>query len=459
MHCTGFVSHPVCPFTLAPGTVYTYKVSLYKWEGVEACITTCQAAWCERIILGSQSSWNMSAPPASFARPIGSKFLMAARKHPASSPSDPLRLIHVSLDSAPPHGSPSALPIQTLCSAPGIDCELGVFRNDGTHLAMSTHQSSLLGLCHPRRGFVHEGLSTQNESTGELPCTFVGSRRWPEEPSVLIAGCARFIERHLSDIGIAFIEQAITTLGRRVAILVYHDDPEDVGTLLLLREWARRNERVRLILAHNTLPERNQRLAMCRNALWAESLTLPRGAVLAMVDLDCGFGSPSSIFNVVDKMLSPRAGQAFDVISASNQGNYRDMWSLRAPKLTVDYDCFWNTTEIKKRERGHCKRIQILLHPSAPLIEVRAAFNGAAIYNVDAIRKLGAAKCRFHDVENVSLTAMSRISNHRPAPKAMQIDHRLLTTRGRVTNVSSTCHSSSASSRLERVWRLIQHGL
>lgn len=246
-------------------------------------------------------------------------------------------------------------------------------------------------------------------------CTFVGYRggcaratiKAGLEPLVVI-GCARRIATALTNHTIPYLDELLSTTSvHRLApsVLIFHDDPTDNTTLAVLRAWAQRERRVRLIVSDmGARGERIQRLTLCRNVLLAEAAacmpkpvsaapaSLSTGGVsrrerwreqaraqqgyVASIDLDCRHGHSGALLaavqtmrtaaegsrigagvggaggsssNVMTPTVTPPFDRTFDVLTANNVGAYRDMWALRASVLGMDYDCFWDFKQMKHR--------------------------------------------------------------------------------------------------------------
>ena len=141
------------------------------------------------------------------------------------------------------------------------------------------------------------------------------------------------------------------------------DDTEEKDpTRALLRAWARRNQRVRLVLPRPPASwTRERRLALCRHALLAEArASLPAASgVLVALDLDCAL--PAALPAAVADL---RGASGYEVATANSPGHYRDKWALRAPKLGLDYDCWHDPSLVGSR--GSCFEHAFTLEAAAP---------------------------------------------------------------------------------------------
>lgn len=246
-------------------------------------------------------------------------------------------------------------------------------------------------------------------------CTFVGKRSW-RGSALLVGSCARNVRRSLE----RYAQAQVTSLLSAAAVLggggvlVFEDeqrsgDPD--GTRAALREWAARDRRVRLLLAQPLLYprwSRTQRLALCRNMLAHEAARLPERGVYVSIDLDCRTPAAAEVVGVLTSMLPALAGEVatavtrreWDVLTANTRppAYYYDRWALRSQALTLDYDCWFNTTQ--RRQRGACPDYAITLDPEAPPLSVDSAFNGLGLYRASAMRRALAADCRYRGTKN-----------------------------------------------------------
>ena len=205
--------------------------------------------------------------------------------------------------------------------------------------------------------------------------------------------------------------------------IIYHDDPLDNETLSVLRAWALREGRVRLILSDmGSRGERIQRLTLCRNVLLAEAATRinvkAKGAgFVVQLDLDCQHSSPSAMLSAIE--LQRSGSMHFDVLTSNSPGAYRDMWALRSTALGMDYDCFWDFRMMQTR--GNCKKHRIFVNPSAEPFKIEAGFNGLAIYAASTlVSGTPARRCRY---ANETATTGNRkkhvVSEHVPFQRCL----------------------------------------
>lgn len=199
---------------------------------------------------------------------------------------------------------------------------------------------------------------------GPIPKSVVHASNAKKVP-LIVTGCARRIAGRLANGTIDFIDNLIDAAGAHQlapSVLIFHDDPTDNATLGVLQQWAMRERRVRLVLSDmGDRGERIQRLALCRNVLRAEATARLKGGAgyVVSIDLDCRHGYPDALLRAVDSMRAAETAEAsggarnspssWDVLTANNVGGYRDMWALRASKMTMDYDCFWDFTQMRRR--------------------------------------------------------------------------------------------------------------
>lgn len=201
---------------------------------------------------------------------------------------------------------------------------------------------------------------------------------------------------------------------------------------------AARERRVRLVLSDmGNRGERIQRLALCRNVLLAEAATRMAstatlapsttsnanaigGGYVVSLDLDCRHGEPAALLRAVDGMrtaAAPAAG-AFDVITANNNGAYRDMWALRSSALHMNYDCFWDFKRMARA--GNCKKHRIFVHPGAPPFAVEAAFNGMAIFSAASLVGERIRGCRYtNETADPDSKRIHVVSEHVPYQRCL----------------------------------------
>ena len=138
-------------------------------------------------------------------------------------------------------------------------------------------------------------------------CTIVSGRRPGSNAAVGLAlvGCARRIAGALSNRTVPYMDRLLQGANDTTMVIIYHDAPSgDEATVAVLRAWAERERRVRLILSDVAdRGDRISRLALCRNVLLADALShlRPNGA-LAQFDLDCEFGSEETLLTTVGEI-------------------------------------------------------------------------------------------------------------------------------------------------------------
>ena len=232
-------------------------------------------------------------------------------------------------------------------------------------------------------------------------CTFVGSRSWTGQ--LMLGSCARNVRSALEQHSKAFIESLLShPRGGGGGAVIFEDeqrsgDPD--GTRTMLRSWASRDPRIRLLLAAPLLYprwSRTQRLALCRNMLVHEALeVLPERGMFIALDLDCRFPSPREIALVLSAMAT--MGH-WDVLTANTRppSYYYDRWALRSNTLGLAYDCWFNKSQ--RTLYGSCPDYAITVDPNALPFAVDSAFNGVGIYRASALRV--AVDCRYRGTKN-----------------------------------------------------------
>lgn len=229
----------------------------------------------------------------------------------------------------------------------------------------------------------------------------------------------RHAAEKLSNFTIPYVDRLLAADDDSV-VSVYHDLPSDEATMAVLRRWAGREARVRIIVSDMAARgERVQRLALCRNVLFADARALLRAAdgALVMLDLDCRAAEMTPLLAAVravrrghsvrpDRLTQSRSParsqvrgrhvRTFGVLTANSVGPYRDMWALRSSALGMDYDCFHDTGRVWTH--GSCKRHRIVVSPTAAPFEIEAGFNGIAAYSAASLRE--SAHCRYVNETN-----------------------------------------------------------
>ena len=276
------------------------------------------------------------------------------------------------------------------------------------------------GTCTGSEGFRPAADHAIADERGLVSCSFAGRQSWAVKASaatletaapIMVAGCARGNEYILRLHAIQVVDDLVARFPGSAAYIYTDGGATDSNrTWSALIEWVRRRpETVHAILAHAELPDRIQRLAMCRNVLMGEARKhLPPKGFFVALDLDCRHSTPAQY---AAKLEFLARNEHVDAIAANNPGPYRDMWALRSEALSMDYDCFWSTRAhlapgqvIKSRTgkllptTGNCKGFRIVLHRDGPLVPVESAFNGAAIYKAKTLLSPNTAHCRYKDL-------------------------------------------------------------
>ena len=218
-------------------------------------------------------------------------------------------------------------------------------------------------------------------------CGFVGVRPWQPPPdAVMLVGCIRRSAETLRSRVVPYIDAMLPRLHGAddgASMWVCEDDTEEKDpTRALLRAWARRNQRVRLVLPRPPASwTRERRLALCRNALLAEArASLPAASgVLVALDLDCAL--PAALPAAVADL---RGASGWEVATANSPGHYRDKWALRSSRLGLAYDCWQDNTKVNAN--GNCFDHAIRIDADAPPLLAESAFNGVGLYKASALR-------------------------------------------------------------------------
>lgn len=218
-----------------------------------------------------------------------------------------------------------------------------------------------------------------------IPCALFA--RVPEEEKILICGVCKDVESAIPSI-ISNAEK-LGRVFKDYAVIIYENNSKD-QTVPLLKNWAKKNRRVRVIseqlsqddfmkmgarcFSHDGKPSRMELIARARNIVLdrAKEARYQDFRYLLMVDLDFQGKWPQQAILSTIKSRRP-----WDCVSANGvdlNGVYYDNYALRdadhpiGPELIGDE---WWTQKAPKREQlDHKKR----WHP------VYSAFGGLAIY-------------------------------------------------------------------------------
>jgi hypothetical protein len=264
----------------------------------------------------------------------------------------------------------------------------------------------------------------------------------------MVGSCARNVHAALEQHSRGWVTSLLDVVSPGGGALIFEDeqragDPD--GTRATLRAWAAQDPRIRLMLAQKLLYprwSRTQRLALCRNMLAHEASRLPEKGVYVALDLDCHAPPAATISATLEWMLAARH---WDVLTANTQAAayYYDRWALRSTRLTLDYDCWFNTTQ--RVARGSCPDYAITIDPNAPPFAVDSAFNGLGIYRVSAVRAALAAECRYRGTKN------SYMCEHVPFHLCMR-SHALAI--GVLPSLAVGCGPTTVSARRNRIQML-----
>jgi glycosyltransferase involved in cell wall biosynthesis len=243
----------------------------------------------------------------------------------------------------------------------------------------------------------------------------------PQELEVAIVGvarnCARSIERDL-----ARLRQA-ATIFKRVHLLIVESDSDD-GTPALLAQLARRMPQLRhlsLGALRPDIPERTARIAHCRNAGLDELASNPLYASVShvlMSDLD---GVSRDIDADAIASCWADGAPAWDMCAANQGDYYYDIWALRHETWCPGDAWSQHAALVPVLGRAAADDVALfsrMVHIDArrPMIEVRSAFGGLAIYRKEALlaaRYVGLDDNGAEVCEHVTLHAQMRAQGAR----------------------------------------------
>jgi len=222
--------------------------------------------------------------------------------------------------------------------------------------------------------------------------------------SLIVALCARDVERHLSVF--RWNIENIASLFGEYHIFIGESDSTD-KTLIYLRQWSEKNGRVTIKkygnLSHN-IARRSARIAYCRNDLLDQArrtdlFRLHKHTFYMVADADINTRlNRSNFLSNFDYLIDE-----WGAMTASQYSGYYDIWALRND--VVNYDC-WQIVHnflVILVTLNRAVEIYISVHqnpiPSShSLIPVNSAFGGAAIYQIKYLNE-----CRYSGYESFEI--------------------------------------------------------
>lgn len=212
--------------------------------------------------------------------------------------------------------------------------------------------------------------------------------RIPPGAPVLVAGLARNVAATLRD-DVVRLAAALAEFDVRWLVVESDSDDATVGVLRELEQSIRRFSFLSLGRLRDSLPERTDRIARCRNAYLDALRTAPEHAdveYLVVADLD-GLNAaltPASVASCWSR-------DDWDVCTASQDGPYYDVWALRHP-LWSPNDCWQHYHFLIERGATPDEALDaaivarmLRLRRGTPWIAVDSAFGGFAIYRRAAL--------------------------------------------------------------------------
>ena len=188
---------------------------------------------------------------------------------------------------------------------------------------------------------------------------------------IIIVGCARNIESHLSNTKQKL--EMIKSLFKSSQIIIYENDSSD-KTLELLTIWKNKNF-IQLITEKNVPGIRTERLAYARNLLYKEAMK-HNFDLLIVVDLD----------NVINDLSESSIISCFNLeedwamVGANQTVHYYDIFALRTYDDWVPFD-FLKCIHIDRKTQKYCldDTYKTISKDEKP-IQVISCFGGTAIY-------------------------------------------------------------------------------
>lgn len=194
---------------------------------------------------------------------------------------------------------------------------------------------------------------------------------------VALLACVRNVAPTISAF-LADVDALDAALGS-LSVIVFENDSTD-GTASLLRAWMRRTRVSSTLLTGEVAGARTDRLAVCRNALWAEALKR-KPDVVAMIDADYR-SARLDVANLLERMR----GCGHTACFAASVPYIYDQWALR--------DAYYAHTDVFRDGLFQFLTRVPLAVPVDSTRRVRSAFNGLAVYNVTANGE-AFSRCRY----------------------------------------------------------------
>jgi len=200
-----------------------------------------------------------------------------------------------------------------------------------------------------------------------------------------LVACAYNVEKDVDKFR-KHVEPIIDLFHPSSRIFILESDSKD-NTLEKLRQWPRAK-----IYTYGNLsriiPRRTERIAYCRNKLLEKARQLQPDYMLVL-DLDIFATNVSSFLTNFDYDT-----QDWSVMTANLlKKYYYDIWALRTLSDSImNYDIWhrlWAMEQLKDYCKDTAREYMLDIHikpfpPERPLLEVRSAFNGAALYKMEA---------------------------------------------------------------------------
>ena len=210
-----------------------------------------------------------------------------------------------------------------------------------------------------------ENFNDENNANTILPLQL------PLSYDVIIVGCARNIESHLSNTKEKL--NMLNSLFKNSKIIIYENDSND-KTLDILKDWE--NEKlIQLITEKDVKGSRTEILAYARQLLYIEAMK-HKFDLLIVIDLD----------NVISDLSKESIISCFNLkedwamLGGNQTVKYYDLWALRTFDDWMSFDCL-TCRDYEKKSEDYClnDRLKIINQNSEP-IQVISCFGGIGIY-------------------------------------------------------------------------------
>ena len=210
--------------------------------------------------------------------------------------------------------------------------------------------------------------------------------------NVVVVGVVRNVAKNLA-IEVNKLASTLQHFNKVQWLVIESDSNDNTESVLKQLSVAKQNFYYQCLgKLDQTIPERTERIAFCRNAYLEELENNPRfqdSQLVIIADLD-------GINNIIDQSAIDSCFKRndWDACFANTKGAYYDIWALRHPNWCPK-DCLQEFKFLKQQGWGeYAARLEaiyakmITIDPNSNWLEVDSAFAGLGIYKKHAIKGL-----------------------------------------------------------------------